>query len=233
MLFDMLGHVPDYGVLKWTDGACPLLQKQEQQHAKLHLECQEAIRRSDDARRRWRWFAVLGETLLLRAGPWLGRTLVGHVEAGSTYWFYLAIRSPFCAGFADNLYIFHAMEEIEHAELTVQALQQRSSPILAAVTLPLTVVFEAIFFLLPPIVRLVAEPSLLLDPRTCPNLLMYYLTFTPAMLGHLWGELVHWVLRFPESERGHTHRLKYLMDTLEARHIEFDIVEQCAYELCQ
>eukprot|EP00416_Gambierdiscus_australes_P022195 CAMPEP_0171069276 /NCGR_PEP_ID=MMETSP0766_2-20121228/9050_1 /TAXON_ID=439317 /ORGANISM="Gambierdiscus australes, Strain CAWD 149" /LENGTH=309 /DNA_ID=CAMNT_0011525651 /DNA_START=60 /DNA_END=989 /DNA_ORIENTATION=+ len=227
-MFEFVAHVLDLAVMKYVDSAVPMLAKQEQRHAKLHLTVQ---RNHHNHVQRWEWFRKLADLALLRMGPKLGRSLCGHIEAASPELAYLPVALPFCKGFATNLYVFHAMEETEHQALTVQSLGRVSGPLLGAATLPLVALFLFVWFLLPPVVRLCLEPKRLLNAATYPDLVRYYLAFTPAYWLTLWSAAVHWVLRLPLDHGETAQRKSTLLQWLHERGVETSVIDQAAYSL--
>jgi len=228
VMFDHIAQVLDFAVMKYVDSAVPMLAKQEQRHAKLHLH----VQRNHHAHVwRWEWFRKLADLFLLRMGPELGRSLCGHVEASSPELFYSPTALPFCKGFATNLYVFHAMEETEHHALTVQALSRVSGPLLGAATLPIAVLLLFVWFQLPPVVRLACEPKLLLKSATYADLARYYLAFTPAFFLTLWSAVAHWVLRLPLDHKESARQKATYQQWLRERGIETSIVDQAVYSL--
>lgn len=229
LVVDDLAHVLDLAVMKYVDSDVPMLALQERQHSKLHRMCEDA-NAAKNGGDRWAWLRRIAELLLLRNRT-LGVSLAGHLEAGAWVWFALPLTLPFCKGFASNLFLFHGMEEMEHGALTLNSLQRQSGPLLAVATLPFVVAGYFVFFLAPPIVRAVAEPSLLALPSTYGHLANYYATFLPTYIMTVWISLPRWILRWSEDQGEYEARVNLFKELLSERKFEFRIVDEATYEL--
>lgn len=233
-LFMLFAHTVDYAVMKYVGSKVPLLVKQEYGHAKMHHQAvkKEKVEHGDSMGR-WKWFLFLSDLFLLRVGKTIGTALCGYVEASSWVWGIVPECFPFVRfnGFMSDLMAFHALEEAEHAAVTLQELKPKSSVLVNLLLFPLAVVFHALYMLLPPFVCLLTQPVLLLQPKTYVHLLLYYLTFIPTFIITVLAMMVYWLFPVVESGALHAFIYKRFLKQVERRDIKFDVVAQEVYPL--
>ena len=221
----------DLRVMKSLEDSLPILSKQEQLHAKMHNQGQAERKRLHHSMARWSWFVFICDTLLLRLGKEIGCGCAGFCEATSGVWFYLPMVLPFLKDFMTDEYVYHAMEELEHGPLTTEYLRGQVFPLTPLLLFPIMVVFYAVYFLFPPLVKLIFEPHLLLKPKTYKDFCLYYCTCFPTFLITLYSCLVYWVLPFRQNDKQHEERYNFFKEVAKARGIDFDVVDQATYQI--
>jgi len=221
LMLDHIFPIFDFGVMKVLQSDLPAVSKQEHLHAKMHREAAKAENgRVEDPLKRWTWLYLLTDFLILRCGKMMTITLCGATEASTYLWGY----APFCYmdKYMDNVLLFHFMEESEHSMLTVQGFKKQGSVILNFVLYPLFAIFTFVLFFLPPYVRMLAEPSLLLNPKTYIDLVKFHLFMTVIYIGANLGVIAHWVFPLPMSIGLHEFVLDRFMDELKLRGVKFE-----------
>lgn len=230
VLIDCISDVLDIAVMKYVGNGVPMISEQECQHAKMHREVQREHAGNGDSVHRWKWLIWIADFFLLRCGAPLGISLCGHIEACAWVWFGLPLMTPI-SGFANNIYVFHGLEEIEHGALTVQDLGAKSKILIDFASFPLSVAFHFLLLLSAPVVVLLVQPSKYLQPKTYLDLSSYFCVFVPTFLLCIAAMILHWLLRLPESESRQTSFHAYFEKMLEERGVKFDIIKKERYDL--
>lgn len=230
VLIDVISDVLDIAVMRYVGNGIPILSEQECQHAKLHREVQREHAGNGDNVYRWRWLTWIAQFFLLRCGAPLGLSLCGHIEACAWVWFGLPLLTP-VSGFADNIYVFHGFEEVEHGALTVQYLGANSNILVDWASFPLSVAFHFFLLLSAPVVVLLTSPGKYLLPKTYLDLSAYLCVFVPTFLLCVVAMIIHWLLRIPESVSLQRLFHAHLENMLEERRVKFDVIKMETYEL--
>eukprot|EP00931_Biecheleriopsis_adriatica_P093001 TRINITY_DN6674_c0_g1_i2.p1 TRINITY_DN6674_c0_g1~~TRINITY_DN6674_c0_g1_i2.p1 ORF type:complete len:276 (+),score=26.42 TRINITY_DN6674_c0_g1_i2:55-882(+) len=230
VLIDSISDVLDIAVMKYVGNSIPILSEQECQHAKMHREVQCEHASNGDNVYRWRWLNWIAQFFLLRCGAPLGISLCGHIEACAWVWFGVPLLTPIC-GFADNIYVFHGFEEIEHGALTVQCLGARSNLLIDWACFPLSVAFHFLLLLSAPVVVLLTKPGKYLHPKTYLDLSAYLCVFVPTFLLCVAAMIIQRLLRIPESTPLQRLLHAYFEKMLEHRGVKFDTIKKETYKL--
>lgn len=233
LVVDVIAPKLDFSVMKALQREIPLLTKQEHLHAKMHNQAQaERRRRQEQAdMKRWAWFISLADLFLLRLGKEICGTTAGFIEVSAPTWMFLSMSLPWNKGFANNEYVFHSMEELEHGELTTQFLRTKVHPLSSLLLLPVVVVVFGILFLAPPVMVLVCQPLQFFKLKNVGPLIRYYATFVPVFLATVLVVVFCWVLPFRMDDGVHRYMYNYFLGVVEDRGIEFDIVDKETYRI--
>ena len=198
----------------------------------MHHQGERTAKKRGDRGKRWKWAVSLVDFGMLRCGKSIGIACTGFFEAVVAEVINLtAVQLPFVRWFLNDLLLFHILEEMEHSELTVQLLGEKSSVLMRIATFPLVTMVFGLFFLGPPPVLLLCSPTLLLYPETYADLVQYYAAFLPGMAYALWLMVTRWLLLLPENPGHVEKRYAALKGKVTARGIEFDIKDQETYTL--
>merc|ERR1712087_987072 len=114
-----------------------MLTEQEHLHAKMHIQGEKTANQQGNTAKRWKLMASLIDFFLLRCGRSIGIACTGYVESVAAEVLYLTCQLPFVRWWLNDLLLFHVFEEIEHSELTVQILGDKSSVLMRIATFPL------------------------------------------------------------------------------------------------
>lgn len=231
LVLDIALPAMDCCVMRAIDKEMPILSQQECLHAKMHREAlrERTLRKEPGAR--WDWLGTLAHVMLNRAGQQFAIGCVGHVEATSGIFLYVAAKLPFLPGFFNDAVMYHVMEELEHGPLTTASLRQKVHPLVPLLAFPFMALFFVALFLLPPVGLLLAKPWLLLRPRTYTELVLYYLTFVPTWVVTVAACIAFWVLPFKESAASHAKHYAFFRHEVERRGIAFEVIDQKTYYL--
>lgn len=228
-LFLTTVHILDHAVMKYVRD-CRILSKQEQAHARMHLE---GMRASAPKPKRHVVLAALFDLLLLRMGQRFGAACALAVETVAGPAFYSLGRSGVLNDWESDLTLFHMFEEVEHGPLTVQSLRKRSSlpfKLLAFVPMFLLTV---IFFLLPPVLKLVGTPLLFLRrPLAIVDLVTFYATFIPAFLMSNWMLIAYFLSPVAvERHQDVAAARDHFQERIARRGLRHEVVDSEAYPL--
>ena len=171
LVFEMTGLIIDTATPKFVGASVPLLTAQEHSHHSWHAT---AYKGREYGLWRWSWLDAFGRLVLLQSGP-LSLASIGGVEAGTLPFFFLPVFLPFVRSSISSLFVFHGLEEIEHGALTGQCLTDKSYLFWRIVAWLGNIGFLCIHLLLPPVVRILWQPAVLLRPRCYGDLVLYYL----------------------------------------------------------
>eukprot|EP00389_Voromonas_pontica_P005175 GDKH01007731.1.p1 GENE.GDKH01007731.1~~GDKH01007731.1.p1 ORF type:complete len:274 (-),score=48.97 GDKH01007731.1:164-985(-) len=228
-VFDFVAHVVDYAVMKYIDKEVPFLVKQEHLHAKLHHAGQKQHKQNGNMMKRWKWFVMAVDCLMLRCGPAIGVNITGHVEAATPSLFCMIDSHCQDQNFSSGLFLFHGFEELEHAALTIAALRAKTSVLWAIAIFPFFFLAMFVLVLMPPVVLILAKPSVLFRVRAPLELVRYYSLMVPIFLRTLYDSVTHWVCAIPESQSLWKARYESLEATVRARGIEWTVRGSEAY----
>lgn len=227
LVFKMTGLIIDTATPKFVGASVPLLTAQEHSHHSWHAT---AYKGREHGLWRWSWLDAFGRLVLLQSGP-LSLASIGGVEAGTLPFFFLPVFLPFVRSSISSLFVFHGLEEIEHGALTGQCLTDKSYLFWRIVAWLGNIGFLCIHLLLPPVVRILWQPAVLLRPRCYGDLVLYYLVMFPTMVATVWWMLWHFVLGLPESQRAYSFAMDFMHKLAHERGIRFEVVKTGTYAL--
>ncbi len=228
-LFLATVHILDYAVMKYVHD-CRLLAKQEQAHARMHME---GIKAQPSGFNRFTLLAKLFNILLLRLGQPFGLASTLAVETVAGPCFHTIGKSRFMKDWETDLTLFHMFEEVEHGPLTVQSLKKQSSFLMRLLTYFPMVGLTIVFFLLPPFLKLVSSPLLFFrQPSAFIDLLYFYAAFLPAFFRANWLLLAYYLSPVAvEREEEITKAFDYFKQRVSQRGIAVDDVDSESYAL--
>lgn len=234
-LFDVLLPLLDYCVMKHAATELPVLSEQERLHAKMHHESNKERKAANSIPFRWRWLVTIGRYLLRDCpSPQVQLGLCGHIEATTSVWVYTMYVMPFTRGFFTNGLLYHALEETEHGSLTTQWMRNKLYTLMPLLTFPFAVVLYFSLFLLPPVMKLLIEPTLLLRKpiKTCQDLVLYYSTFVPVFVVAVLTCIFCWVLPFiPEMDASRDAKLQVWEAEAKRRGMTYTIAKTATYTI--
>merc|ERR1712039_29496 len=227
LLFEMTGVIIDEATPKWVGQSVPMITAQEHTH---HAHHTAAIKERAPGWWRWSWLDAFGRLVMLHSGP-LSIASIGALEAGSLPFFFIPVFMPFIRSSVSSLFCYHGLEEIEHGALTGQCLIDECNLFWRILGTVGNVGFLCIHFLMPPVVRLIWQPSVLFSPRCYVDFVLYYLVMIPATLVSSFWMFWHFVLRMPESQWVYSFAMDFMNELVAVRGVKFDIVKTAAYAL--
>lgn len=230
LVADMIYPVLDCCVMRALDGKLPVLSKQEALHAKMHNQAKtERKEKQGETGSRWDWYVFLGRFFLLRAGDQIAWGCAGNAEATTGVWFYLPMVLWPTKGFMNDEGVYHALEELEHAALTTDYLRDRVYTLMPLICFPIMTIVYFVLFLLPPVVAILHQPRLLVNPKAYVDFVLYYFSYIPTFCLTIAVSIVYWVLPFRHSHAFHKDKQALYEQLIKRRGIEFDILEEVTY----
>jgi len=151
----------DYAVMKYVGEEVPLVVKQEYNHATNNLKTIKEYAK-EDSLRRWSWWFFLQDLIFLRTPVKTAIGLCMHVETQSP-----VILAAMIKAFdrqLSNMLIYHALEECEHAAVTVHNLRKQTNLFHIWLGGLLKAVQDGLQMMYLPIAVAIGQPKLLLNP---------------------------------------------------------------------
>jgi len=224
-----LGIIPiDYAVMKYVGQQVPLVVQQEYNHATNNLKTKKEYAKKDSMRR-WSWWFFLQDLIFLRTPAKLAIGLCMQVETQSPV--FLAGMVKAFNGQLSNMLIYHALEECEHAAVTVHNLRKQTDLFHIWLGGLLKAVQDGLQFFYLPIAVAIGQPRLLLNPF---KFVGDWLELMTTMMG-IFSTLDDAQAQIWHPQPLEPARYERIMKEVEKvfleRDIAFEITEEAEYEI--
>lgn len=226
-IFLNMGDIIDYSVMKLVSDDVQILTDQEHQHAKLHHIAAKVDEQSNEPH--IKWFRYCWDKMFLRLPRCLRASITLAVESMSPLMCWIGFVNPISKGQYNNLFAFHAFEEIEHAAVTCHRLKEECPFVLRVVGMMLFAFMGEATVLIGEYVKIplaiYRRPELILRPKFwLVDIPVFYINFSLLTLFLIPYMMVHYVFAIPHFE---WMNKKFLADAeafVKERGFEWDIV---------
>jgi len=227
-LGDRHAHIFDFCVMKYVGESVPLIQKQEHQHAMQNIKTFSEYNKTDEMQR-WNWFLALKDWACLRSTEKFGVAMGLHIEATSPIAIYTIVK--YCQEQTSAMLTYHALEECEHAAVTVHNLRKKTNLLYIWLTGIFKTVTDSMMLLFLPFAVIIGNPILILNPFKMFFDWCCYLHMMMGIFKNIEDARAQVWHPQPLEPARYEKFTKEMEEFFLKRGLDFEIIEQAEYEI--